>query len=272
MLKQNNIKNSKFLNINNKIKVCITILLILIILLVNSISYAGDILYHIMYGHQDYLAIGQIISKKDNTFTIEVSELIAEASIRKDIPKVIEVEINATWLSEKDNVCISLSKRAGGYQLENGVYKLTTNDTDTLEVVNTISASTMAAEDAALELFLKSRGAIKDFYFQVYEAYVAKTPNLASNEDLCIYSPETGKLLPTEFEKNEKYIIKESKNIFLIILCTIILFVIIQAATIYIYLKITRKFKLRVFLKEKFKNCKDKETNEESKIQKNKSN
>jgi len=270
MLKQNNIKNSKFLNVNNKIKVCITMLLILIMLLVNSTSYAGDMLYHIMYGHQDYLAIGQIISKKDNTCTIEVSELIAEASIRKDIPKVIEVEIDVTdptWLSEKDNVCVSLSKRAGGHQIENGVYKLTTNDTDTLEVVNAISSSVLAGEDAALELFLKSRGAIKDFYFQVYEAYVAKTPNLASNEDLCIYSPETGKLLPTEFEKNEKYIIKESKNMFLIILCTIILFVIIQAVTLYIYLKITRKFKLRVFLKEKFKKSKNTELNEESKIQ-----
>lgn len=237
-------------------KIIISLLAIITMIFLSTITYAGDVLYHTMYGHQDYLAVGKIIDKKDNIYTIEISELIAEASIRKDIPKKVKVELNIDWLNVQDNIVVSLSKRGGGYRLENGIYKVSTNNTDTLEVVNTIIGS--KDEDAAIELFLKSRGKLKDFYFVENETYIHQSPYLVSDSDVCIYDEENGKMLPTEFEKNEKYIVEKSNNNVKILVCAITVFILSQIVVLYAYTKMNPDTKIMEIFKKKNKENKEK--------------
>lgn len=247
-----------------KIKNLIIIILIFFMLLcISDVSYAGDNLYHFMQAHQDYLVIGKITDiKEENVYEIQVSELITESSIRKDIPKKIEAkienEIGVFEIQKGDNIAISLNKRGGGYKLENGFYKITTNDTDTLEVL-TSNKPYIDNELAAVELFLKSRGKIKDFYFVEYKTYVHKDSGILSDEDICIYTEENGKILPTEYEKNEKYIIKSEKNNVKMIIYLILIFVVAQIIALFIYLKLNPNCKLMDILKFKENNKEKKE-------------
>lgn len=242
-----------------KIKKFIIIILMSFILMgISSISYAGDNLYHFMQAHQDYLLIGRITDVKDkNVYEIQVSELITESSIRKDIPKKIEVEIETGIgiyeLQKGDNIAISINKRGGGYKLENGFYKITTDNTDTLEVVSS-DKPYLNSEFAAVELFLKSRGKIKDYYFAEYKTYVHKASGIVSDEDICIYTEETGKTLPAEYEKSEKCIVKNEKNNIKMIIYLIIIFVIAQIITLFVYLKLNPNCKLMDILKFKEEN------------------
>jgi len=207
-------------------KIYKTIIIILIMLFIPLTSFAGDMLYHFMQAHQDYVVIGKILDKNNkNLCKVEVSELITESSIRNDIPKIIEVEIEYDDYQKGDNIAVSLSKRGGGYRIENGICKISTNNSDSLEVINITSGR--EDENAALELFLKSRGKIKDFYFSDSKTYVHTDSGIVANEDLCIYSPETGKTLPTEYEKNAKYVVENENNNIAVYLVIIVLLVIV---------------------------------------------
>lgn len=243
-----------------KLKNKIIVAFIIIVLLTLSTVYAGDNLYHFMQAHQDYLVIGKVTNiKSKSIYEIQVSELIADSSIRKDIPKKIEVEIESEIEIKKgDSIAISLSKRAGGYKLENGFYKTTTNDTDTLEVISSDKQNNNN-ELAAVELFLKSRGKIKDFYFVEYKTYMYKDSDVVNDEDICIYSKETGKNLPNEYEKNEKYIITNEKNNIKMIICLILIFIIAQLVVLFAYIKLNPKCKLLEILKFKENSQKDNE-------------
>ena len=241
-----------------KMKNKIIVIIIMIFLLTIPTVYAGDNLYHFMQAHQDYLVIGEITDiKGENLYEMQISELIVESSIRKDIPKEIEVEIQdgtETWEIQKgDNIAISISKRGGGYKLENGFYKITTNDTDTLEVISS-GEPYIDNELAAVELFLKSRGKVRDFYFVEYKTYVHKDSGIIGDEDICIYTMENGKMLPTEYEKNEKYIIKNEKNNIKIIIYLIVIFILAQVIALFIYLKLNPECKLGALIKFKEKN------------------
>ena len=244
-----------------KMKNKIIAICIIMVLLTISIVYAGDNLYHFMQAHQDYLVIGKVTDiKGEKLYEIQVSELITESSIRKDIPKKIVAEIETglgIWEIQKgDNIAISLNKRGGGYKLENGVYKITTDDTDTLEVISS-DKPYINNELAAVELFLKSRGKIKDFSFVEYKTYVHKDPGNISVEDICIYTMENGKMLPTEYEKNEKYIIENEKVSIKMTICLILIFVVAQIIALFVYLKLNPKCKLLEILKYKENNQKD---------------
>lgn len=228
-------------------KIYKTIIIILIMLFIPLTSFAGDLLYHFMQAHQDYLVIGKIVNKDGNNICkIEVSELITESSIRKDIPNTIEVEIEYDNYQKGDNIAVSLSKRGGGYRIENGIFKVSTNNSDTLEVINITTGR--EDENAALELFLKSRGKIKDFYFSDSKTYVDKNVNLTSSEDLCIYSPETGKALPSDYDKNEKCVIEnENNNVGIYLIITVLLAIVV---VVYINKKGIIKIDLKKEVKE----------------------
>lgn len=238
-----------------KKNIIISFIIIIITLGISSISYAGDDLYHFMQAHQDYLIIGEIEEvKKGDTCKIKVSELIETSSIRKDIPNSIDVKFenvsSEETLQKGDCVALSLSKRGGGYKIENGWYKITTDDTDTLEIIKNNNLNN-DNELAAVELFLKSRGKIKDFYFVENGAYISKEAGVIENTDVCIYSEETGKVLPVDYEKNEKYIVTKEKNNFKIIMCLILIFVVAQVITLFVYIKLNPNCKLLSILKFK---------------------
>ena len=242
-----------------KAKIILTIFLI--ILFISPSIYAEDELYHFMQAHQDYVVIGKVIDKKENNiYEIRVSELIKEASIRTDMIKKIEVEIPRDDIEEGDCFALSLSLRGGGYRIENGYYKVTTNNTNTLEVVK-LDDTDSESELTAVELFLKSRGKIKDFYFTEGKTYIHTSSGVISDEDVCIYTPEDGKLLPTEYEKNEKYKISgwnfDVKTILLIIL----VFIIVQIIVLFVYIKLNPNCKIKEFIKllKKDKEIKSKE-------------
>lgn len=230
-------------------KVIITLLTSLILLLVTPSIYAGDLMYHFMQAHQDYVIIGKVTDKKsNNTYEIKVSELIKEASIRTDMPKKIEVEIPRDDIEEGDCLALSLSLRGGGYRIENGYYKVTTNNTDTLEVVK-LNDTDLEDELTAVELFLKSRGKLKDFYFTEGKTYVHTNSGVVSNEDICIYSPEDGKMLPTEYEKNDKYEVSKGSFNIKTILMIILIFIIVQVIVLFIYTKLNPNCKIKELIK-----------------------
>ncbi len=231
--------------------------LLIITFCIPVVSYAGDKLYHFMQAHQDYLITGKIVSEEDeNLYKIQVAELITSSSIRTDIPKNIEVKIEASSaennLKKGDYIALSLSKRGGGYKIENGWYKISTDNTDNLEVTNT-NTTNNSNELVAVELFLKSRGKIKDFYFSENGTYVHKDSGIISGEDICIYSRETGKILPTEYEKNDKHIVENEKINIKTIMYLIIIFIVAQAITLFVYIKLNPNCKLRDILKYKEK-------------------
>ena len=229
-----------------KVKVIITIL---IILFISPSIYAGDKLYHFMQAHQDYVVVGKVVGKKENSiYEIKVSELIKESSIRTDMPKKIEVEIPRDDIEEGDCLALSLSLRGGGYRIENGYYKVTTNNTDTLEVVK-LNDTDLEDELTAVELFLKSRGKIKDFYFTEGKTYVHTNSGVVSNDDICIYSPEDGKMLPTEYEKNDKYEISNGNFNIKTILMIILIFIIAQIIVLFIYIKLNPNCKIKELIK-----------------------
>lgn len=230
-----------------KAKIILTIFLI--ILFISPSIYAGDELYHFMQAHQDYVVIGKVTDKKEsNIYKIKVSELIKEASIRTDMPKKIEVEIPRDDIDEGDCLALSLSLRGGGYRIENGYYKVTTNNTDTLEVVK-LNDTDSESELTAVELFLKSRGKIKDFYFTDNKTYIHTSSGVVSNEDVCIYTPEGGKMLPTEYEKNEKYKISGWKFDVKTILLIILIFILVQIMVLFVYIKLNPNRKIKELIK-----------------------
>ena len=230
-------------------KVIITLLASLILLLVTPSIYAGDLMYHFMQAHQDYVIIGKVTDKKSNNmYEIKVSELIKESSIRTDMPKKIEVEIPRDDIEEGDCLALSLSLRGGGYRIENGYYKVTTDNTDTLEVEK-LDDTDLEDELTAVELFLKSRGKIKDFYFTEGKTYVHTNSGVVSNDDICIYSPEDGKMLPTEYEKNEKYKISGWKFNIQTIIIIVLIFILVQIIVLFVYIKLNPNCKIKEFIK-----------------------
>ena len=230
-------------------KVIITLLTSLILLLVTPSIYAGDLMYHFMQAHQDYVIIGKVTDKKSNNmYEIKVSELIKESSIRTDMPKKIEVEIPRDDIEEGDCLALSLSLRGGGYRIENGYYKVTTDNTDTLEVEK-LDDTDLEDELTAVELFLKSRGKIKDFYFTEGKTYVHTNSGVVSNDDICIYSPEDGKMLPTEYEKNEKYKISGWKFNIQTIIIIVLIFILVQIIVLFVYIKLNPNCKIKEFIK-----------------------
>lgn len=242
-----------------KAKIILTIFLI--ILFISPSIYAGDELYHFMQAHQDYVVIGKVTDKKENNmYEIKVSELIKEASIRTDMIKKIEVEIPRDDIKEGDCFALSLSLRGGGYRIENGYYKITTNNTDTLEVVK-LNDTDSESELAAVELFLNSRGKIKDFYFTEDKTYVHTNSGVVSNEDICIYTPEDEKMLPTEYEKNEKYKISGWKFNIQTIIIIVLIFILVQIIVLFVYIKLNPNCKIKEFIKgsKKDKEIKSKE-------------
>lgn len=230
-------------------KVKIILITILIIILISPSIYAGDLMYHFMQAHQDYVIIGKVTDKKsNNTYEIKVSELIKEASIRTDMPKKIEVEIPRDDIEEGDCLALSLSLRGGGYRIENGYYKVTTDNTDILEVEK-LNDTDLEDELTAVELFLKSRGKIKDFYFTEGKTYVHTNSGVVSNEDICIYTPEDGKMLPTNYEKNDKYEISKANFNIKTILLIILIFIIVQIIVLFVYIKLNPNCKIKEFIK-----------------------
>lgn len=222
---------------------------ILIVLFISPSIYAGDLVYHFMQAHQDYVVIGKVIDRKnDNMYEIKVSELIKESSIRTDIPKKIDVEIPRDDIKVGDCFAISLSLRGGGYRIENGYYKVTTDNTDTLEVEK-LNDTDLEDELTAVELFLKSKGKIKDFYFTEGKTYVHTNSGVVSNEDICIYTPEDGKMLPTEYEKNDKYEISNGNFNIKTILMIILIFIIAQIIVLFIYTKLNSNCKIKELIK-----------------------
>ena len=222
---------------------------ILIIIFISPSIYAGDLMYHFMQAHQDYVIIGKVTDKKSNNmYEIKVSELIKESSIRTDMPKKIEVEIPRDDIEEGDCFAISLSLRGGGYRIENGYYKVTTDNTDTLEVVK-LNDTDSESELAAVELFLNSRGKIKDFYFTEDKTYVHTNSGVVSNEDICIYTPEDGKMLPTEYEKNEKYKISGWKFNIQTIIIIVLIFILVQIIVLFVYINLNPNCKIKEFIK-----------------------
>ena len=222
---------------------------ILIIIFISPSIYAGDLMYHFMQAHQDYVVVGKVVGKKENSiYEIKVSELIKESSIRTDMPKKIEVEISRDDIEVGDCFAISLSLRGGGYRIENGYYKVTTDDTDTLEVEK-LNETDLEDELTAVELFLKSRGKIKDFYFTEGKTYVHTNSGVVSNEDICIYTPEDEKMLPTEYEKNDKYEISNGNLNIKTILMIILIFIIVQVIVLFIYTKLNPNCKIKELIK-----------------------
>lgn len=230
-------------------KVIITLLTSLILLLVTPSIYAGDLMYHFMQAHQDYVIIGKVTDKKSNNmYEIKVSELIKESSIRTDMPKKIDVEIPRDDIEVGDCFAISLSLRGGGYRIENGYYKVTTDNTDTLEIEK-LNETDLEDELTAVELFLKSRGKIKDFYFTEGKTYVHTSSGIVSNEDICIYTSEDGKMLPAEYEKNDKYEISNGNFNIKTILMIILIFIIVQVIVLFIYTKLNPNCKIKELIK-----------------------
>lgn len=205
-------------------KILKNLLVVVVICIISSnIVFGADILYRFMHNDHDVLVIGQIIKQDDYSMHfIEVSEIIvSDKSMNSkkqqtDIPKIIQVytEVYDTY-KVGDNVAISLNKNGGisnTFKIANGMYKLTTNNSDTLEVIN-FNDSFSQEDNAVVEVFLKSRGKYTDFYFNEKGAYLYDTPNKASDKDRLVYDKIRNNKVSIEIkDKNKKILISKTNQ------------------------------------------------------------
>ena len=243
---------------SKKITLIIVLIILSIAVLGNNV-FAGDYLYHLMHGHQDYLMVATITKIDGEKYSFETNEVFVENSIRDDFPKEFEVKTGIVMQTYNvgDVVLISFNKSGWGYALNNGMYKITSNNTDTAIVAEDLFID--EKEKVVIEIFMKSRGAIKDFYFTEKEVYIYNPKNPMSDDSVLVYSEENGKMIPNDLIKNNKMILENKTDLFDNILIIIIILA-VGATTYYLVRKyeITNEIKIaKVELEDKLDDLKE---------------
>jgi len=134
--------------------------------------YAGDVLSRLTGGHQYSLALGSVTSISGTTVRFEVETIISG----KTFPSVISVEIpdecmgmEAPNLAPGNYAVLSLNKEAALYTIAWGIFKVSSLDMVTLEI---IEGTLPLPDQMAFQWYLNSEGTERDFYFVGTDAYV----------------------------------------------------------------------------------------------------
>lgn len=194
---------------------------IIVFILSNNSIVGADILYRFMHNDHDVLVIGKVLKYNDYTFTLKVSEIIVSnnsISNKKQLTNISEIiqikNENISNYVSGDYIAASLNKTetTNRFQVSNGIYRLTSNNTDTLEVIDS-SGNLLRGENAAVEVFLKSRGVYTEFYFNEKGVYLYDTPNKASDKDRLIYDKIGNKKVSIDIkDKNSKILVTETNK------------------------------------------------------------
>lgn len=133
--------------------------------------YAADVLSRLIGGDQYSLALGRVVSISEITVKFEVETIISG----KTLPSVISVEIPDECmgmevpLAPGNYTVLSLNKKAVLYTIAWGIFKVSSLDMVTLEI---IEGTLPLPDQRAFQWYLNSEGTEKDFYFVGTEAYV----------------------------------------------------------------------------------------------------
>lgn len=176
--------------------------------------YAADLEYRFMHNDQDALIIGKVIKKtSEKEAIVEVSELIcSSANMNTKSPaRTIDKNINIIGesvknIEEGENIAVAVDKSGTKYKVTNGLFKVTTNNTDTLKLVD--------SEYKSIEIFLNTRGKCTDFYMtEKGEIYLCKDTITykKTDKDILIFDGEKYvEDIPTYY-KNKKIEVEENE-------------------------------------------------------------
>lgn len=150
----------------------------LIVALVSMVSplYAADVLARLTHGDQYALALGTVVAMSESVADVEVATVIAGESL----PDVISVAVPGEFmamaapgmrLTPGDAAVFSLNRDAATYSVAWGVFKVSSLELATLEV---IEGPLPRGDLAALQWYLNSGGVENDFYFIGTTAYVRR--------------------------------------------------------------------------------------------------
>jgi hypothetical protein len=164
------------------IALCLTAIVVCVVPSV----YAGDVLSRLTGGHQYSLALGSVVSISDTTVKFEVETIISG----KTLPSVISVEIpdecmgmKAPGLAPGNYAVLSLNKEATLYTIAWGIFKVSSLDMVTLEI---IEGTLPLPDQMAFQWYLNSEGTERDFYFVGTDAYVRHSDGTSTR----LYPPE----------------------------------------------------------------------------------
>lgn len=165
------------------------ILLLVSILLIPMVVFGADALYRLMHNNQDALVIGEITKVNDNSLEFKVKKSIISGKDLNENSKLKQLDIDEFKLGNKelirlhffDNVenenekeffkegdfyLISLNKKMTGYEIAWGMYKLSSSDYKTLDVLYGKNPSQWEIMEAmAIKEFVNSDGQENQFSF-----------------------------------------------------------------------------------------------------------
>lgn len=159
---------------------------------------AADALYRMLHADekyfkadQDAIIVGQLSGKNNGSYTVRVIKVVS-GTVRGDSIAVTDdfaYGFGATQMKpEVNDFCVMSLKKTGAYYKSAwGVYKASSGDYRTLQLLSEdISYYEGAGDIAAIEWYVNSGGAEKDFYFREGSVFVRRP----SGESIKIYPKE----------------------------------------------------------------------------------
>jgi hypothetical protein len=136
--------------------------------------HAADVLHRLTHGDQYALALGTVVSVSDATARFEVETVISGGPLPpavsvEGLGPAMEMTALDMSLEAGDYAVISLNREVAKYTIAWGVFRVSSLDIPTLEVLE----GPLALGDlAALQWYINSEGRENDFYFIGSSAFV----------------------------------------------------------------------------------------------------
>lgn len=206
-----------------KRKIAFSILTLIIIVVITVPIFAGSAEALFSLKVQDYVIVGKIVQKEDIKIILEVSELIQSASKKSKIPKIIPIYGYLEQYQQGDCVAVSIKSNYRAYSIKNGIYKVTTTDTDTLQVIPSFEGQDIQ-QLYRIEAYLRTRGKITSNQFGFTQDTLLF--HQTRENDIAVTNRDILEQIIQNSKKNPKQVVSNSFPIMETILICLVFFII----------------------------------------------
>lgn len=226
-----------------------TILLLVTILLIPIVAFGADALYRLMHNDQDALVISEITKVNDNSVEFKVKKSIISVKDLNQSSNIKQLDINEfklenvdliypnlydniedknEFFKEGDFYLVSLNKKTDRYEVAWGIYKLSSLDYETLDILYPENSPQWKIMEAmAIKEFINSNGHENNFSFDGGN-------NILRSGDRILYDGNPSKIQDVdvadiEVEENMEVIEEKglSKYDYILFAITILIFIIL---------------------------------------------
>lgn len=163
------------------------IVVLISILLLSNIAFGADALYRLMHNNQDALVIAEIVEVNDNSVKFRVEKSIIGKNHLNESSKIKQLDLDEFIISKNDltyirlynditeysdflkvgdEYLVSLNKVNNKFEIAWGIYKLSSLDYETLDVLYPENISQgLIMEAIAVKHFINSDGQENEFSF-----------------------------------------------------------------------------------------------------------